>query len=224
MILLTAHGTRDPAGAVVTERLAAMVRARGCGVRVAYADVRAPDVTTALRGMRGPAVVVPAFLAAGYHVRTDIPDQVAAGGHRAVTIAEPFGPAPELLDVVHQRLLAAGYRRGDEIVLAAAGSSDHRALSAVDIAVQALAERLAAPVRVGYAATARPSVAEAVAAAAATGRRVAVASWLLAPGLFQRKLERAGAEVVADPLGAHPNVADLVLRRYVEASRSAHAA
>ncbi|WP_216214315.1 sirohydrochlorin chelatase [Amycolatopsis aidingensis] len=217
MIVLTAHGTRDPAGAVVTERLAAMVRARGFEVRVAYADVRAPDVTTVLRELHGPAVVVPAFLAAGYHVRTDIPAQVAASGHREVTIAEPFGPAPELLGVLHERLAAAGYRSADEVVLAAAGSSDPRALSDVDLAAWALAERLHVPVRVGYVATASPSVVAACQEAGADGRRVAVASWLLAPGLFQRKVTLAGAQVVAEPLGAHPAVVDLILRRYTEA-------
>ncbi|EHR49286.1 hypothetical protein SacmaDRAFT_0993, partial [Saccharomonospora marina XMU15] len=41
--------------------------------------------------------------------------------------------------------------------------------------------------------------------------------WLLAPGLFQRRLAGAGADVVAAPLGAHPAVVDLVLRRHAEA-------
>jgi sirohydrochlorin ferrochelatase len=48
------------------------------------------------------------------------------------------------------------------------------------------------------------------------GGRVAVASWLLAPGLFHRDVSSSGAEVVADPLGAHPRVVDLIVRRYTE--------
>jgi anaerobic selenocysteine-containing dehydrogenase len=64
----------------------------------------------------------------------------------------------------------------------------------------------------------RPSIGEAVRQAGRGGARVAVASWLLAPGLFQRRLAEVGADVVAEPLGAHPAVAELVLRRYTEAS------
>jgi sirohydrochlorin ferrochelatase len=44
-----------------------------------------------------------------------------------------------------------------------------------------------------------------------------VASWLLAPGLFQRSLAEAGADVVAAPIGAHPRLVDLILRRYYDA-------
>ncbi|GAB3586641.1 sirohydrochlorin chelatase [Amycolatopsis endophytica] len=219
MIVLAAHGTRDPHGARVVEELAELVRAETpVPVRVAYADVRQPDVTTVLDSVRGhQAVVVPAFLAAGYHVRTDIPAQMAASKHRDALLADPFGPAPELVGVMRDRLARAGYREGDAVVLAAAGSSDPRALAEVRCAAGQLADLLGTPVRAGYVATARPTIAEAV--AQARGRRVAVASWLLAPGLFQRKVLQAGADVVADPLGVHPDVAGLVLARYRRARR-----
>ncbi|MBB3052769.1 sirohydrochlorin ferrochelatase [Prauserella isguenensis] len=222
MIVLTAHGTRDPAGPKVIDELAERVRARGEPVTVAYADVRDPDVTTVLDGLHpeagaGEAVVVPAFLAAGYHVRTDIPAQIAASAVPRARVAEAFGPAPELVDVLVDRVRQAGFRAGDAVVLAAAGSSDPRALDEVSTAARALGTRLGAPVRIGYAATAAPSVADAVAGARRTGRRVVVASRLLAPGLFQRRLEEAGADAVSAPLGAHPAVADLVLRRCAEA-------
>ncbi|OXM68315.1 sirohydrochlorin chelatase [Amycolatopsis thermalba] len=221
MIVLAAHGTRDPRGARVIEELADRVRAgTPVPVRVAYADVRQPDVTTVLDAVRGyQAIVVPAFLAAGYHVRTDIPAQIAASGHRNVLLADPFGPAPELVGVMRDRLEWAGYRAGDAVVLAAAGSSDPRALAEVRVAADALGAVLGTSVRVGYVATAQPSIADAVARARGRGRRVAVASWLLAPGLFQRKVLDAGADVVADPLGVHPDVVDLVLARYQQAQR-----
>jgi sirohydrochlorin ferrochelatase len=223
VIVLAAHGTRDPAGAWVIEELAERVRARSRGieVRVAYADVRAPDVTSVLAGVRDRGVVVvPAFLAAGYHVRVDIPSQVAASGHPDVTIARLFGPAPELVGATAERLTAAGYRCGDSVVLAAAGSHDPQALSDVRAAARALAVRLGTPVRVGYAATASPTVADAVDQARG---RVAVASWLLAPGLFQRRVADSGADVVTTPLGTHPAAADLVLRRYAAAVRTSRA-
>ena len=69
---------------------------------------------------------------------------------------------------------------------------------------------------VGYAAGPVPSVADSVAAArtASGGGAVAVASYLLAPGVFQQRLEQAGADVVSGPIGADPRVVEVVLARY----------
>lgn len=220
MIVLAAHGTRDPAGARLVTRLARRVQASvGVPVGVAYADVRAPDVRTVLRSVHGPAIVVPAFLASGYHVRADIPAQIAASGHPDVVLTPAFGPAPELVSAAVDRLARSGYRSGDAVVLAAAGSSDPRALAEIERAAAALASTLDCDVRVAFAATATPSVTAAVESLRAQGAaRVAVASWLLAPGLFQRRLVASGADVVAAPLGTHPGVVELIARRYRQAA------
>lgn len=214
-LVLVAHGTRAPGGAEVVQCVADQVRdlLPEVPVKVAFADVRAPDVTTVLRSVRGPAVVVPAFLASGYHVRVDVPEQVARSGRDAV-IAPALGPAPSLVLAVHERLVEAGWRVGDSVVLAAAGSSDPRALADVRRAAALLGARTGSVVRIGYAATAEPAVASVV---ESLPGRVAVASWLLAPGLFHRAVAACGADVVAAPLGDHPRVADLVVRRYTEA-------
>jgi sirohydrochlorin ferrochelatase len=76
-----------------------------------------------------------------------------------------------------------------------------------------LGARTGGAVRVGYAATAAPRIAEVV---AATPGRVTVCSWLLAPGVFHDLATRSGARIVSAPLGAHPRVADLIARRYLE--------
>ncbi|KAA2263851.1 sirohydrochlorin chelatase [Solihabitans fulvus] len=223
-LVLVAHGTRDPAGAAAVDEIAAAVRSRlgGVPVAVAYADVRRPDLADVLGETPGPVVLVPAFLAAGYHVRVDLPAQLAACGRPEVLVARPLGPDPAVVDAVYARLAAAGWRRGDAVVLAAAGSSDARALAGTRRAAALLAARVGGPVAVGYVATASPTVAEAV---AASGGRAAVASWLLAPGLFHRSLDDVGAAVVADPIGAHPALVDAVLRRYRAALGAArHAA
>ncbi len=217
-LILVAHGTRDPAGARTISELAALVAARlPVEVRVAYADVRAPDVTTVLSEVDGPVTVVPAFLSSGYHVRVDVPVQVARSGRDAV-VTPAFGPAPELVSAAHSRLVSAGWRSGDQVVLAAAGSSDPRAQADVARAARLLASRVGSPVRIGYA-TVSPRIDDVVARARG---RVAVASWLLAPGLFHRAAAASGAAVVADPIGAHPAVADLVVARYRAALRSAY--
>ncbi|MDQ4119713.1 MAG: sirohydrochlorin chelatase, partial [Actinomycetota bacterium] len=76
-------------------------------------------------------------------------------------------------------------------------------------------------VRVGFAATGAPEVSALVAALRRAGeRRVSVASWLLAPGVFQDRLRRSGADVVAGPLGVHRHVVDAVLGRYRGAARA----
>ncbi|WP_433275000.1 sirohydrochlorin chelatase [Actinosynnema sp. CS-041913] len=82
--------------------------------------------------------------------------------------------------------------------------------------VAAALSRRVGPVAIGYAATASPRISDVV---AATPGRVAVASWLLAPGLFHRAVARSGADVVAAPIGAHPRVVEAVLLRYYEARR-----
>ena len=199
-LVLVAHGTRDPTGAATVEALADLVREWVPDVRVAYADVRQPDVTTVLREIDGPAIVVPAFLAAGYHVLIDIPEQVRAAGTPAV-ITPHLGA--DLVAVARQRLVEAGWRPGQPVVLAASGSSDPRARDEVRDA----ARRLGAT-RVGFVATSEPSLGRVL-----TGD-AAVASWFLAPGLFHRRVLGSGARVVAAPLGAHPAIAQLIVLRY----------
>jgi sirohydrochlorin ferrochelatase len=216
-LVVVAHGTRDPAGATTSERLAAAVAARAPGVPVglAYADVRAPSLTDVLARVDAPRiVVVPAFLASGYHVRVDIPEQIARSGRSDVLLASPLGPAPAVVAAAVQRLAEAGWRRSDALVLAAAGSSDRRAGADVRRAATQLSKAVRRPVTIGCIATGTPTIDEAVAAARRTARRVAVASWLLAPGLFHRWLDRSGADVVSQPLGVHPYLVDQLLRRY----------
>ena len=202
--VLVAHGTRDPAGAAVVHELAELVRRHVPDVRVAFADVRGPNVTDVLRECPGPAVVVPAFLAAGYHVKVDIPDQIAASGTPAV-LTPHLGL--DLVSVARCRLRAAGWVPGQPFVLAASGSSDPRARAEVYDA----AWRLGAS-RVGFVATSAPSLTDVLEPG------MAVASWFLAPGLFHRRAVAAGAPVTAAPLGAHPTVAELVARRYRDAT------
>ncbi|WP_439663400.1 sirohydrochlorin chelatase [Lentzea sp. HUAS TT2] len=203
-LVLAFHGTRNPAGIAVCSEIAAQVRSYvDVPVEVAFADVVQPDVRSVVDG---PCVVVPVFLAAGYHVRVDIPAQI--GRRPGVVLTSPLGldAVPAVLD----RLREAGVRRGDAVVLAAAGSSDARALATVRSAA-----RLLGASAVGYVATATPRVPDVV--AGLRGRRVAVASWLLAPGAFHGSLAECGADVVSAPVGAHPLVVDALLRRYYEA-------
>ncbi|HEX7662599.1 MAG TPA: sirohydrochlorin chelatase [Pseudonocardiaceae bacterium] len=222
-LVVVAHGSREPAGAAVAAAIVDAVRARlpALPVELAFATVREPGLPEVLRAADPvhdrPVVVVPAFLASGYHVRVDVPAQVRHAGRPDVLLARSLGPTPSVVAAVHGRLVEAGWRHGDPVVLAAAGSSDQRALADVRRAATLLSELIRQPVRIGHVTTARPSVDEAIVQARAGGGRVAVASWLLAPGRFHRWVARSGADLVAEPIGAHPRLVDQVIRRYRDA-------
>jgi sirohydrochlorin ferrochelatase len=220
-LVLAAHGTRQASGVEQLQRLASAVRSEldGRTVQVGFVDVLGPTPAELLREIDGPAVVVPAFLASGYHVRSDVPREVAESGHTDVAVTRALGPDPALARVGVERLREAGWQEGDTVVLAAAGSSDAHATAQVQCAACMLGIELGRPpVAVGYVATASPRVPEAVTAARAAGAvRVVVAPYLLAPGLFHTGLAQAGADAVAAPLGVHPQVVALVVDRYLSA-------
>lgn len=230
-LVLVAHGSRNPGAAAVVRGVSAVVAARepDLDVRVCFVDVHGPTVEETVADLPG-AVVVPAFLAAGYHVRADLPARLAAAGAGHFPVTAALGltggtvgtePDPSVLAAAWARLTEAGHRPGDAVVLAAAGSSDPRAVAQVRGAARALGAVAGRRVRVGFAATGAPEVSALVAALRRAGeRRVAVASWLLAPGVFQERLRRSGADVVADPLGVHEHVVDAVLHRYRDAARA----
>jgi len=210
-VVLAAHGTRDPAGVVVAGELVTALRARlpGRAALLAFVDVLGPSVREVVADAPGPVTVIPAFLASGYHVRADVPREVGATGRPDVSVTAALGPDPLLVGALRDRLRAAGWCSGDAVVLAAAGSSDPRAVADVRAVAAQLSALVGRRVQVGFVASGAPRVAALVAGLRAAGeRRVAVASWLLAPGLFHRRLAGADADVVAAPLGAHPGVVD----------------
>ncbi|MCT7658826.1 sirohydrochlorin chelatase [Mycobacterium deserti] len=214
--VLVAHGTRKGSGVGMVGDLARRVSDRlGKPVRVAFVDVLGPTPSEVLRELAEPAVVVPAFLASGYHVRVDLPAHIAASGHPAVTVTAPLGPCPQTVRVVAARLIECGWRHGDAVVLAAAGTSDPQAQSDLRQTAALLSAVVGDRVELAYAATGEPRVPEAVDALRRAGAdRVVVASYLLADGLFQDRLRDSGADAVADPLGTHPSMVRLIANRF----------
>jgi sirohydrochlorin ferrochelatase len=222
-LILAAHGTRKPGGVAMIGDLAAQVSTLlDRRVRVAFVDVLGPtpgEVLSRAAANGRPAVVVPAFLSRGYHVRTDVPAHVAASGHPNVTVAPALGPSGEIARIVADQLVQSGWRLGDSVILAAAGTTDMRARADLHITATTLSALVGSRVRLGFAATGAPSVADAVAAARRGGAgRVVVASYLLADGLFQQRLRASGADVVSQPLGTHPGLARLIANRFRRAA------
>lgn len=258
-LLAVSHGTASAEGADAVAGLVAAVADRLDGraaVAAGFVDVQQPDVPTCLgalgvdRPTGASAVLVPLLLSAGYHVHVDLADDVAAaraaGGD--VTLAGALGPDDRLVEVLARRLAEAGLQPDDLVVLAAAGSSDRRALVDCEATAAGLAERLGRPregVVLAYLSAAEPRLPDAVtqaravvaqdaaraagvgaAGVGAAGARVVVASYLLAPGYFADLAAAAGGDVTTSPLlvagePAPAELVDVVVERYAVAGGAA---
>lgn len=223
-LVAAAHGTADPRG---IREIHALVRELArqrpdVPVSLGFVDVDVPALPELVQRVvadSNQAVVVPLLLSSGYHVAVDVAE-TAARWPGSVTAAAALGPDPLLVDVMVDRL--GDLRHIDRVVLAAAGSSDPRALLDCAATAALLAERVDRPVEVGYVSGAGERLQSAL---ARTSGRVAVAAYLLAPGFFADRVRRLArrAAFCSAPLGADPRIAALALRRY-EAARELSAA
>ncbi|WP_262848813.1 sirohydrochlorin chelatase [Mumia quercus] len=224
-LVACSHGTRDPAGQAAIARLVDSVSGALPGLAVAptYVDVQHPQVAEVVEGVSGPTVVVPLLLSSGYHVHVDIADAVST--RREAVAAPALGPDPVLAGLTAKRLRQAGLRAADRVVLAAAGSSDPRARRDTERAAALLESALGRPVALGHVGAGRDTVASVVAEQRRRTpyARVAVASYLLAPGWFRDRLDNVGADLVSAPLldGGEPDarLTGLVVRRFLDTMR-----
>lgn len=218
-LVATSHGTDVPAARLAISALVDAVQqaAPHLDVREAFVDVQLPRVDSAVDLVDGLAVVVPLLLAPGFHVRVDIQ---GAADRAWVAAADTLGPDDRLTATMRARLAEAGATSDDLVILGAAGSTDVRARASVDIAARMLGISWGAPIQVGYVGGTGQPIAELVQRAAATGRRVVVVSYLVAPGFFFDRLCASGADVVTRPLldgtAVHPGLVSLVLDRFAE--------
>ncbi len=243
-LVAIAHGSRDPRAGATVAGLLARARARasrhglaGLEVRGAFLGHAPPAPLQVLAALAGDGqhdvVVLPLLLTAAYHSGTDIPGLLAEATvglpRLRIRYGEPLGPHPRLIHALDRRLAEAGQDPGDDpartaVVLASAGSSHPAANAAIArMAGSWQAARGWLAVRPAYASAASPAPAEAVADLLRGGaRRVVVASYLLAPGLFADRIRdtcmAAGAAAVSAPLGAADDVADVLLDRFRQAA------
>jgi len=226
-LIACSHGTRFAAGRDTVAGIVAQIAALLPDVTVlpAFVDVEEPAVADVVADAVGRdsgrgAVVVPLLLSRGFHTGVDIVAAVAP--HPTVAASAPLGPHPLLADVLVDRLaevladaVGAGWQSGDHVVLAASGSSRPVAGDDVEQMRALLAERIPVPVTVGYAAGARPRIADAITAARDVGAtRVIAASYVLAPGFFADLVASAGADLVSAPLGDDPRIAQVAAERF----------
>ncbi|NPC98254.1 sirohydrochlorin chelatase [Nocardioides sp. zg-DK7169] len=220
-VVLVAHGTRHAPGNQVARSLAAQVGARlGVPTRCAYVELSEPLLTDVLaQPSQGSTVVVPLLLSTGYHVRHDLPAAVAgAAPGSPAALAPALGPHPLLAAAQADRLRGAGARPGAPVVMVAAGSRDPAAAADLDAAAALLADAWGGPVRLATLSGPGPRPADVLTPGAA------VSPYLLAAGHFADRCRAesvaAGATgAVADVLGAHPLLVDLVVARVEDQAR-----
>jgi sirohydrochlorin ferrochelatase len=217
VLLLTAHGTASPSGSATTAALCESIRAARPEqpVEVCFLDVVRPSLSEALDRLRGREItVVPLLLSAGYHVLTDIPTAVA--GRSGVRVSRHLGPDRLLVSALAERLDAV---RGSTVprstVLVGVGSSRPDAAADVDATARMLSEHLGRDVRTAtLSADLRSRLMQLT-------PPVEIATYLLAGGEFHEGLRQAAAGIatVAEPIGVHPALVQLVLQRYDETLR-----
>lgn len=209
MLVTVAHGTRTASGNEVARELTAAVALRLGGRAIAsYVELADPLFSDVMATLTEPAVVVPVLLSTGFHMRVDIPEAIA-GAPEPVTLGRQLGPDPLLAQAQVARLVAAGARRGQRVVLVAAGSSEEAAtsdqLSAVAYLARAWDGQVALATLSGHGE--RPSD--------VIRPGDAVSPYLLSPGFFHDRLRREApyGVIVADVIGAHERVVELVVAR-----------
>ncbi|GAB2887853.1 sirohydrochlorin chelatase [Nocardioides pacificus] len=210
-LVTVAHGTRHAPGNEVARRLTvAAASALRMPAIVSYVELCAPTLDEVMLDNDEPALVVPLLLSTGFHLRHDLPAAVRTSA-APVEIAPALGPDPLLAAAQCARLLDAGADPGSRVVMVAAGSRDPAA--APDLAAARSLLELAWGGEVVLAAMAGPAPRPEEVVRPGD----AVSPYLLAGGFFADKAtaqaRSAGAAVVADVIGPHERVVELVVRR-----------
>ncbi len=116
-VVLLDHGSREPDANAQLEEVAALLGQRLPGRRIAVAHLGVAPPTLAdaaaacVRAGAREVVVLPCFIAAGRHVREDVPRLVAelARAHPEVAfrVAAPLGAHPSVVDALAGRVAEA---------------------------------------------------------------------------------------------------------------------
>ncbi|MEV6282434.1 sirohydrochlorin chelatase [Kribbella sp. NPDC051770] len=213
-LVAAAHGTADRRGIRAVHDLVREIAGQRTEVPVSlgFVDVDHPALSGVVDRVVGDgarAVVVPLLLSSGYHVCRDVAGEVTRYPG-VVAAAGALGPDAAVAEILADRVRELPV--ADRVVLAAAGSSDPRALRDCSVVAAELSLVLGVPVEVGYVSGAGERLSSVL---ARVSGRVAVATYLLAPGFFADRVA-AIAGRASRPLGADPRLAALALRRYDE--------
>ncbi|MGX1134030.1 sirohydrochlorin ferrochelatase [Streptomyces glaucescens] len=228
VLVVIAHGSRDPRHAATVHALVERVRALRPGLRVetGFLDFNIPSVRGVLESLAAEGVsdvvALPLLLTRAFHAKADIPAVLREAPARLrIRQAEVLGPSPLLLAALDRRLYEAGLTPADKsstgVVLASAGSTDPEAIAVIAEIAREWRHTGWCAVRPAFASASLPRTEDAVRELRALGcARVAVAPYVLAPGFLPDRIARGAAEadVLADVLGPAPEVARVLLERY----------
>lgn len=114
-IILLAHGSSDQRWCQTFEKLATPTLESVPGSRIAYMELAEPSMDTIIAEGKKEGIdtftIIPLFLAAGRHLRKDVPgmiEDLQAVHGVTITLAPPIGENPQLghaiRDVVNQEL------------------------------------------------------------------------------------------------------------------------
>ncbi|MGW6456748.1 sirohydrochlorin chelatase [Streptomyces sp. NPDC055078] len=240
VLLVVAHGSRDPRHAATVHALVRRVRSLRPGLRVAtgFLDFNAPSVPQVLERLANEGngqtdgvrdvIALPLLLTRAFHAKSDIPAVLAEASARLPRLrvhqAEVLGPSPLLLAALERRLYEAGVRPADRsstgLVLASAGSTDPEAIAVIADIARELRHTGWCAVRPAFASAVTPGgfprTEDAVRTLRADGcARVAVAPYVIAPGRLPDRIADGArrADVLADVLGPSTELARLLLER-----------
>lgn len=246
-LALIGHGSRKSTGNDEIDALAARVRQRMAeptqaplgGVTIGFIELARPSAEEALdaaAALGDEVVAVPAVLLAASHAKNDVPLAVLRARQRHPSVrfyaARPLGVHPRMIDALADRLAEAITLEDPartSILLVGRGSSDPDANADLHKIARLFAERRGLQeVGVAYIGVTTPQVEDGFRKILlGRPRTVVVLPYLLYPGVLVDRLRAQISElaalhprmevVVAEPIGTHPAVLDVLAVRVEEA-------
>lgn len=207
-LILAAHGSTSSRGRSSFARLLNAVRREASDLQVhdAFVDAEEPSVAAVLAETAGRRTVVPLMVCTDAILQSAVLGPARLDPH--VTVSPTLGPNWVLAEIGVQRLIEAGARSDDSVLLAADAVGDLRGVADVGKAARFLSAVWGGRVHVGLLGGPDTSLTDAIDIARAYGHRpgaprpgrVIVSSYVLGEGLAQDQLREAAADVVTAPL------------------------
>jgi len=214
---MCALGSESASGRAAISGLLNAVRHEAGNLDVvdAYVDGQEPSIASVVEETSGPRSIVPLMLAYDSPVSVDVVQ--ASHLDPLVKVTAPLGPDWVLAELGVKRLLEAGARADDSIVLAADATSSDRAAADIGKAAQLLSAVWGGRVHVGSLGGPDAPLADAVDVARAYGHRVVISTYVLTEGSACDQIATADADIVTEPLlnggPPDPRLVRLILSR-----------
>jgi len=197
-----------------------------------YSSTEAPQIQAAFDSAAeaelDELVALPALLHFAGHTRDDMPDQVQLARARhpelRITLAGPLGIDERLLGAVEERLAPMEGDEDTAVLLVGRGSTNSEANADLFKTARLLWDRNRFGwVEAGFVSLAPPGVMAGIERCFRLGaRRVIVMPYFLNTGVLVKRIRQQAAQVsagieVAEHLGAHPLVVDVLIERLEQA-------